>query len=110
MAGCAQCGGCCVQCGTTCGLMGGGLGGGFGGMGFNGFGSFGGFGFHPWFGSLHRKENEDDATTTVDARALADPDHPGHRDAIKAISHIDPEEHSKLIEWLKKELAQIEQK
>ena len=73
------------------------------GMGMGGYGRFGGFGFHPWASELGDPDEEDKA---IDARALANHDHPGHRDAIKAISHIDPEEHSKLIEWIKKELAQ----
>ncbi|MGD0853028.1 MAG: hypothetical protein ABSA07_06695 [Acidimicrobiales bacterium] len=115
MAACGHCGGCCAHCGATCGTIGG-FGGGFGGggfggmgMGMGGYGSYGGFGFHPWFGS-HRKKDEDDGTQQVDAQALADPEHPGHRDAVKAISHIDPAEHSKMIDWLKKELAQVEKK
>jgi hypothetical protein len=77
-------------------------------MGLGGYGNFGGFGFYPWFGS-HRKK-DDDGSSQIDAQALADPEHPGHRDAIKAISHTDPAEHSKMIDWLKKELAQVEQK
>jgi hypothetical protein len=68
-----------------------------------GYGSFGGFQFHPWFGS-HRTKAQD-GTTKVDTEALADPNHPGHRHAVTTISHIDPEEHSRLLEWLKKELG-----
>jgi hypothetical protein len=49
-------------------------------------------------------------TNQVDAQALADSEHPGHRDAIKSISHVDPAEHSKMIDWLKKELAQVEKR
>jgi hypothetical protein len=124
MAGCASCGGCCAPCGASCGGFGGsfaGLGfGGFGGGlapgldgedgihgedGDDGYGSFGGFQFHPWFGS-HRKKEKDASTTNVDTHALADPNHPGHREAVTAISHVDPEQHSRLMEWLKKELDQ----
>jgi hypothetical protein len=121
MAGCASCGGCCAHCGASCGAFGGGFGGGgfgvggfgvggfgglgLGGPGLGGYGNFGAFQFHPWFGS-HRKKDEDDSTTNVDSQALADPDHPGHREAIKAVSHVDPEQHSRLMEWLKKELDQ----
>jgi hypothetical protein len=42
----------------------------------------------------------------VDSHALGDPSHPGHREAIKAVSHVDPEQHSRLMEWFKKELDQ----
>ena len=73
-----------------------------------GYGSFGRFQFHPWFGS-HRKKDQDASATVVDTTALADPTHPGHRDAIQAISHTDPEQHSKLMGWLKKELDQSPQ-
>jgi len=119
MAGCASCGGCCAPCGASCG----GFGGGFAGLGLGawggglapgldgedgihedgGYASFGGFQFHPWFGS-HRKKDEDAKSTIVDTGALADPDHPGHREAITAISHVDPEQHSRLIEWFKREV------
>jgi hypothetical protein len=126
MAGCAHCGACCAACAGSCG--------GFGGGGWaalspglwssgglapgldgedgihedDGDGSFGGFHFHPWFGS-HQKKDEDPSATTVDTSALVDPNHPGHRDAITAISHIDPEQHSKLMGWLKKEMTQARQ-
>jgi hypothetical protein len=89
------------------GAGGGGFGGGFAGAGA--YGNYGGFGFHPWFGS-HRKKDIDDGATPIDAQALADPEHPGHRDAVKAVSHIDSAEHSKLIDWMKKELAHDEKK
>ena len=107
MAGCGHCGGCCAGCGASCGAMGG-FGGGFGGLGLGGYGSFGGFGFHPWFGSQSR--DDADGLNHIDAEALADPEHPGHRDAIKAISHIPPTAHSMLVDWLKKELAHVEKK
>jgi hypothetical protein len=74
----------------------------------DGYGDSGDFHFHPWFGS-RRKKDKDDSTPSVDTRALADPNHPDHRDAIKAISHIEPERHSKLMGWLKKELDQTPQ-
>jgi hypothetical protein len=128
MAGCASCGGCCAGCAASCGGFSGGLGGlylgGWGGGGLapgldgedgihddsggGGYGSFGGFQFHPWFGS-HRKKDKDASATTVDTKALVDPNHPGHRGAIQAISHTDPEQHSKLMGWLKKELDQSPQ-
>ena len=125
MAGCAGCGGCCGACGASCGAFGGGFGG-FGGVGFAGFGGrggvrdvgagdeFGGIGFvgyqsfGAWFRSHHKKD--DNTASPVDTQALVDPNHPDHRDAIKSISHIDPQEHSKMIEWLKKVAAQVENK
>jgi hypothetical protein len=126
MAGCASCGGCCASCGGSCGAFGAGLGtlgvlgeglapgldgedGIHGDSGDDdsggGIGYFAGVQLHPWFGPS-RKKVEDPSTPTVDSRALADPHHPGHREAITAISHIDPEKHSRLMEWLKKELDQ----
>jgi hypothetical protein len=120
MAGCAGCGGCCGACGASCGGFGGGFGGFGGGLGLAGFGGsgggggFGGIGFDgyqsfgAWFASHHKKH--DDTASPVDTQALVDPNHPDHREAIKSISHIDPEEHSKMIEWLKKELGQVDKK
>jgi hypothetical protein len=119
VAGCPSCGGCCAPCGVSCAGFGGGFAGlgGFGGglapgldgldgvHGDDGYGSFGTFQFHPWFGS-HRKKDRDPGATTVDSQALRDPSHAGHREAIKAISHGDPEQHSRLMEWFKKELDQ----
>jgi hypothetical protein len=123
VAGCGHCGGCCAPCAMSCGTFGGlgiagmGMGprvggdnGDYGGLGFSGYRSFGSIiAFHHWFGS-HHTEERDETAKTVDTRALADPEHPGHRDAIKAISHVDPVEHTKLIEWLKKELPQAGEK
>jgi hypothetical protein len=57
--------------------------------------------FHPLFGS-HRNKDEVAGAANVDIQALADPNHPGHREAITAISHVDPEQHSRVMEWLKK--------
>jgi hypothetical protein len=42
----------------------------------------------------------------VDSRVLADPNHPGHREAVTAISHVDPDQHSRLMDWLRRELGQ----
>jgi hypothetical protein len=125
MAGCAHCGGCCASCGSSCGAFGAGFAGlgiGAGGLAAGldgedgihgddegsdsgGLGYFGGYRFHPWFGS-GRKKDEATAATDVDSRALVDPEHPGHREAVTAISHIDPKEHSRLMEWFEKERDQ----
>src|SRR5665213_1079235 len=87
MAGCASCGGCCAHCATTCGVMGGAS---FGTMGSPFIGGFGSFGFFPFFGGHHASRRNDDNATPVDGDALVDPNHPGHREAIKTISHVGP--------------------
>jgi hypothetical protein len=128
MAGCAHCGGCCAACGASCGAFGGGLTAlgpeGFGGglapgldgddgehgddagqrdvgdqRDLGGNSNIDSLLFHPLFGS-HRKKDEGAGTDNVDTQALADPHHPGHREAITAISHVDPEQHSRLMAWL----------
>lgn len=123
MAGCGACGGCCAHCGATCGACGGGSfggfgGGSFGGLGVGSFGAFGGvpfmggmrsFGFSPFFGGHHAsKHDDDDDATPVDADALVDPTHPGHREAIATISHVDDEKHEKITQWIKEELHRVE--
>ncbi len=105
MAGCASCGGCCARCATTCGVMGGAS---FGAMGPSFIAGFGGFGFFPLFGDHHSSQSKDDSATPVDGDALVDPNHPGHREAIKTISHVDGDKHEKITQWLKDELHQIE--
>ena len=105
MAGCASCGGCCAPCATTCGVMGGAS---FGAMGTPFVGGFGGFGFFPFFGGRHVSQNNDDNATPVDGDALVDPNHPGHREAIKTVSHVDDDQHEETIQWLKGLLHQIE--
>lgn len=105
MPGCASCGGCCAHCGTTCGVIGGAS---FGAVGSPLMGDFGGFGFHPFFGGRHVSPSNDDNTTPVDGDALGDPSHPGHREAIKTISHVDDDKHEKITQRLKDQLHQIE--
>ena len=105
MAGCGHCGGCCAHCGSTCGHLEGAQ---LGGIGSPFIGGFGNFGFYPYFGGWHRSKKKDDGITPIDADALVDPNHPGHRDAIQTISHIDDEKHGKLIAWLEEELHKLE--
>jgi hypothetical protein len=105
MAGCAHCGGCCAHCGTTCGLMGGAP---IGGMGSPFIGGFGGFGFFSYFGGWHASKKKEDDSTPVDGDALVDPNHPGHREAIQTISHVDDEKHEKITAWLKDELHKLD--
>jgi len=105
MVACGHCGGCCVHCATTCGLVGGAP---LGGMGTPFIGGFGSFGFFPYFGGWHVSKKRDDDSTPVDADALADPNHPGHREAIQTISHVDDEKHEKITAWLKDELHKHE--
>ena len=80
----------------------------FGAMGSPFIGGFGGFGFFPFFGGHHASRRNDDNATPVDGDALVDPNHPGHREAIKTISHVNDDKHEKITQWLKDELHQIE--
>ncbi len=105
MAGCASCGGCCAQCATTCGVVGGTS---FGAIGSPIIGAFGGLGFLPYFGGHHSSQGADGNSTPVDGDALVDPNHPGHREAVKTISHVDDDKHEKITQWLKDELQRIE--
>lgn len=107
MAGCAGCGACCAHCGVSCGSFGGGgFAGGFGG-GMVGmpFAGLGGFGFRPF--SSSRNETPDDSENAVDTDALTDPGHPGHRDAIKTISHVGDEKHGKITAWIESEIHKL---
>jgi hypothetical protein len=110
MAGCGGCGGCCAHCGASCGSFGGGsfagagaFGGAMVGMPFAGLGLFG---FHP-FASSRNETPDDDSENAVDTDALTDPSHPGHRDAIKTISHVDDEKHEKITSWVKGEFHKL---
>lgn len=104
MAGCAPCGGCCAPCASTCGVMGGAS---FGAMGSPFAGGLGGFGFFPFFRAHHASQSNDDNATPVDGDALVDPNHPGHREAIKTVSHVDDAQHEETIQWLKDLLHQL---
>jgi hypothetical protein len=99
MAGCASCGGCCAQCASTCGVMGGASLGGVRGFGESDF---------SYFTSNHPLQNVDDNVASVDGDALVAPNHPGHREAIKTLSHVDDDKHKRIIQWLKDELHQAE--
>lgn len=100
MAGCASCGGCCAQCASTCGVMGGAAFGALGGMDGSGF---------SYFTSNHPLQNIDNNAVPVDGDALIDPNHPGHREAIKTISHVDEDGHKRITQWLKDKLSQVEE-
>jgi hypothetical protein len=78
-----------------------------GGASIGALGGFGSSGFS-YFTSNHPLQNIDDNATPVDGDALVDPNHPGHREAIKTISHVDDDKHEKITQWLKAELHQIE--
>ena len=67
----------------------------------------GGFGFHP-FSSRHNETPDSDSENAVDVDALTDPGHPGHRDAVKTIAHVDDEKHEKITTWIKAELAKLD--
>lgn len=103
MAGCAACAGCCANCGATCGVV--------GGTSLTAIGSpfvGGSAGFDYFLGGDHSIRDQDEDATPVNGDALVDPHHPGHRDAIKSISHVDDEQHKKITKWLKDKLTQIE--
>jgi hypothetical protein len=102
MAGCAACAGCCANCGTTCGFV--------GGASLTALGSpyIGGSGFDYFLGGNHSIQDKDDNATPVDGDALVDPNHPGHREAVKTLSHVDDDKHEKISQWLKDKLTHIE--
>jgi hypothetical protein len=79
-----------------------------GGASFSALGSPLGFGGFAYFSSNHPLRSNDDNATPVDGDALVDPNHPGHREAIKTISHVDDDKHKKISQWLKDEFHQIE--
>jgi hypothetical protein len=66
----------------------------------------GGFGFHP-FSSRRNETPDDDAGNAVDTDALVDPSHPGHRDAVKTIAHVDDQKHEKITAWIKGEIHKL---
>ena len=123
MVACGHCGGCCAHCGAICGGSFGapavGLAGEFGGGGLYGGGLFGGIGYMPYVGGVpffHHKKHDDgtDATTDetadtkkVDCDALVDPNHPGHREAVTTIAHVDDATHESMLKRIKEELAKL---
>jgi hypothetical protein len=78
-----------------------------GGAALGAIGGIGGSGFS-YFTSNHPLQNIDDNAIPVDGDALVDPDHPGHREAIKTISHVDDDKHEKITQWLKDEIHRID--
>jgi hypothetical protein len=44
----------------------------------------------------------------MDGDALVGPNHPGHREAIKTISHVDGDTHNKFTGWLKGQIHKAE--
>jgi hypothetical protein len=57
----------------------------------------------------HDDDTEDEAAdgTKVDCDALADSNHPGHREAVTTIAHVDKETHESILKRIKEELAKI---
>jgi hypothetical protein len=110
MVACAHCGGCCAHCGAVCsgvhGVPGVGIAGAFGGGGY-----FGGVGYMPWVGGTpffhHKKRDDDDEPKKVDCDALADPNHPDHRDAVTTISHVDDDTHESILKRIREDLAKL---
>lgn len=126
MVACGHCGGCCAHCGAICGGCHGaspaGIAGAFGGGGlFGGAGGMfgGGIGYMPYVGGVpffHHKRRDDDATgdeatepaaKPLDCDALTDPDHPGHREAVQAIAHVDDATHESILKRIKEELEKV---
>jgi hypothetical protein len=111
MVACGHCGGCCGHCGAICGRCSGasasGIGGAFGGGAF-----FGGIGYLPYVGGVpffhHKKRDDTDDAPKVDCDALADPNHPGHREAVTTIAHVDDETHESILRRIKEELEKFE--
>lgn len=112
MVACGHCGGCCAHCGAVCGRVGGASAGGVAGA-FGGVGLYGvGVGYVPWVGGVpffhHKKRDDDeDEGTKLDCDALVDPTHPGHRDAVTAIAHVDDATHETILTRIKEELAKL---
>jgi len=79
----------------------------FGALGAPFVSGFGGFGFFPFFRGHHAARHNDENATQVDGDALVDPRHPGHREAIKTVSHVDDDQHEETVQWLQGFLHQI---
>lgn len=103
MGACSSCGGCCAPCATTCGALGGASIGGMSSFFVRGSGYSG---IIPFLRRHHVSQSNDDATP-VDGEALVDPNHPGHREAIKVVSHVDDDKHEETVLWLKGLLQEI---
>jgi hypothetical protein len=88
-----------------------------GGIGFGLYsGGFGSRAYVPWVGGepfFHHKKKDDeddkkaDETTNVDCDALVDPSHPGHREAVTALAHVDEESHKTMMQRIRDELDKL---
>jgi hypothetical protein len=78
-----------------------------GGMGGVYVGGLIGSGFAPFVRKRHMKSEQDDEPTPVNLDALANLNHPGHREAITTISHVDDDRHGQIIRWLRDELRKL---
>ncbi len=107
MADSASCGGSCAQRATTCGVV---AGTSFGAIGSPIIGAFGGPGFLPHSGGHHSSQGVDVNSTSVDGDAHVDLNRPGHREALKTISHDDDDKYEKITQWLTDELQRIERR
>ena len=111
MVACAHCGGCCGHCGAICGRCSGASASGLGGV-FGGGSYFGGIHFTPYVGGFpffhHKRREDEDTGPKLDCDALADPNHPGHREAVTAIAHVDDETHESILKRIKEELERLE--
>jgi hypothetical protein len=56
----------------------------------------------------HKKRDDAEDVPKVDCDALADPNHPGHREAVTTIAHVDHETHESILRRIKEELEKFE--
>jgi len=130
MAACGHCGGCCAQCGSTCGAVAGasalGIAGAFRWGGLRGQEALG-EALTPDERALEDFERDtayfsDDLTDPrnpghdawvarqkgrIDCNALVDPEHPGHREAVQSISHVNDTMHESILRRIRDELAKL---
>ena len=92
MAGCLACRGCCAQCADTCGAIGGGA-----------IGTYeeSDASWYSYFSTNPPLPSGDNGAALVERDALVDSNHPGHRGAIESISHVNNEQHQKILQWLR---------
>jgi hypothetical protein len=111
MAACVHCGGCCPHCGAICHSCSGAPAHSIGGA-FGGGNLFGGIGYMPFVSGVafhhHKKRDDAEEAPKVDCDALADPDHPDHREAVTTIAHVDDGTHESMLRRIKEELEKLE--
>jgi hypothetical protein len=56
----------------------------------------------------YASRRNEETGTPVDGDALVDPNHPGHLEAVRTVSHVDDDKHEETVQWLQGLLEQIE--